>query len=561
MAYQAIDLGTRGNNLTGDDINEGGIKINANFVELYNTKLESIVGGTNTTIDNTDPLNPIINVNVPSAITNTSDLLNDGADGTSTYVENDEIGALALLDTVSSTEIDNAAVSLSKMANLASFSIIGNNTANPATPLALTTAQVRSLLNVEDGAAANQTLSIVGDQLTISGVGGNTITIPTAGGVVVDSVITDGSTNPVQNNAIHDALVNINAFVATNNIAADKLIDGPGSGLDADTLDGVELSNIARTDVAEVFNSTVQILGNAYFGNSNLRTIIRDNNSGITILSQNNAGGGSIYLRPNGDSSITGQMTLDNSGNLVVNGNVSVTDEIYGISWNGSTNIPTKNAIYDKIESLSTPNLATVLSTGNSAGSTSLNMNGQNILSAGTVSATSANITTITSSTVSVNDSAYSTSWNGSLAVPTRNAVYDKIETITPTSGLGSTGITLIGVTSGSYTITSQAWRWARSGNLVTFTVHLTGVNGTTPAGPLRMQLSGTTIPNMAGNYVFSAYIASAGAYYPDVHVRNLDSNRLDFYILEFNETTAIPISDANFASTTITVTGSFIAL
>ena len=37
---------------------------------------------------------------------------------------------------------------------------------------------------------------------------------------------------------------------------------------------------------------------------------------------------------------------------VTVNGNVSVTDDPYGVGWNGSTDVPTKNAIYDKIETL-----------------------------------------------------------------------------------------------------------------------------------------------------------------------------------------------------------------
>lgn len=40
------------------------------------------------------------------------------------------------------------------------------------------------------------------------------------------------------------------------------------------------------------------------------------------------------------------------TGDLTVTGNVIVSDEIYGVAWNGSTQVPTKNAIYDKIENL-----------------------------------------------------------------------------------------------------------------------------------------------------------------------------------------------------------------
>jgi hypothetical protein len=56
-----------------------------------------------------------------------------------------------------STTIASAAVSLSKMANLAANSIIGNNTGSAATPIALTKAQVLTLLNVADGATVGAT--------------------------------------------------------------------------------------------------------------------------------------------------------------------------------------------------------------------------------------------------------------------------------------------------------------------------------------------------------------------------------------------------------------------
>jgi hypothetical protein len=47
--------------------------------------------------------------------------------------------------------IQSGAVTLAKMANLAANSIIGNNTGSPATPIALTTAQVKTLLAIAAG--------------------------------------------------------------------------------------------------------------------------------------------------------------------------------------------------------------------------------------------------------------------------------------------------------------------------------------------------------------------------------------------------------------------------
>lgn len=50
--------------------------------------------------------------------------------------------------------------------------------------------------------------------------------------------------------------------------------------------------------------------------------------------------------------------TIDNSGAATFVGDVTVPNEAYGPSWDGSLEVPTKNAIYDQIEeSLYTPNI------------------------------------------------------------------------------------------------------------------------------------------------------------------------------------------------------------
>ena len=65
-------------------------------------------------------------------------------------------GALASADTVGTTEIDNNAVSLAKMADMATASLLGRNTAGTGDPEVLSAATARTLLNVEDGATADQ---------------------------------------------------------------------------------------------------------------------------------------------------------------------------------------------------------------------------------------------------------------------------------------------------------------------------------------------------------------------------------------------------------------------
>ncbi|AGO48970.1 virion structural protein [Cellulophaga phage phi14:2] len=197
MSKQDIDLGTRGNSNTGDDVNEAFAKVEANFTELYDIKLESIQAGTSLTVDNTDPLNPVLNATIPDQLLNTSELINNGSDGTSTFVEMNELGDLAFKDT-----IDNSDLSASP-----GLSIKGNNTGTTGSVLDLTPTQVRAMLNIEDGATPDRSLSISGNDLTISGPGGNTVTLPSSGGSVdFDDVPTDGSIKAVRSNGIFDAL-------------------------------------------------------------------------------------------------------------------------------------------------------------------------------------------------------------------------------------------------------------------------------------------------------------------------------------------------------------------
>lgn len=53
-------------------------------------------------------------------------------------------------------------------------------------------------------------------------------------------------------------------------------------------------------------------------------------------------------FRDNGSAVVT----IQDGGTVACTGDVTVADEAYGASWNGSLEVPTKNALYDKIETL-----------------------------------------------------------------------------------------------------------------------------------------------------------------------------------------------------------------
>jgi len=79
-------------------------------------------------------------------------------------------------------------------------------------------------------------------------------------------------------------------------------------------------------------------------------------------------------------------------------GDIVVPAEAYAAGWDGNNEAPTKNDVYDKIESI---------------------LDGQAF-----------------TGDITVPDEAYGAGWNGSLEVPTKNAVYDKFESFP--SGIGS---------------------------------------------------------------------------------------------------------------------------
>lgn len=89
-------------------------------------------------------------------------------------------GALAALNTVGAAQIDNAAVTLAKMANMATASLLGRNTAGAGVPEVLSKTTALALLNVADGANAyvhpNHTgdVTSTGDGATV--IGANKVT-------------------------------------------------------------------------------------------------------------------------------------------------------------------------------------------------------------------------------------------------------------------------------------------------------------------------------------------------------------------------------------------------
>jgi hypothetical protein len=74
---------------------------------------------------------------------------------------------------------------------------------------------------------------------------------------------------------------------------------------------------------------------------------------------------------------------------------------------------------------------------------------------------------------ITVSDDAYAVGWNGSVAVPTKNAIYDKIESISVSGGL-----TISEVTGTSQAAAINNWYIINNGSLCTVTLPDTAALG-----------------------------------------------------------------------------------
>ena len=128
---------------------------------------------------------------------------------------------------------------------------------------------------------------------------------------------------------------------------SDAANDGGGSGLDADTLDGVQGSSYLRSDTSDTFTGTLSMAGALNMGNqqiyncNNLRFGDPGVNEGIkwdggnewqiyeSPDNQTNASGNLQFTSGTGNGTI--RMTLDTSGNLNVTGTLTATAKSFDI--------------------------------------------------------------------------------------------------------------------------------------------------------------------------------------------------------------------------------------
>lgn len=182
----------------------------------------------------------------------------------------------------------------------------------------------------------------------------------------------NGSNEVPTKNDVYDKLVTVDTALASYT-AADVLsklltVDGAGSGLDADLLDGLSSAAFAQLSGATFFGTVTLANGTLICGDSGFTadanmTIKYDGTTGTGSLLWEKAGttvwyarsgsSGSWFLRNSALGTSAVSFAVANN-NATFTGTVTVPDDAYAAGWDGNLTIPTKNAVYDKIQSLAT---------------------------------------------------------------------------------------------------------------------------------------------------------------------------------------------------------------
>ena len=179
---------------------------------------------------------------------------------------------------------------------------------------AFTDALLSKLNAIESGATADQTSEeiqdIVGAMLSSNTESGITVTYQDSDGTIDFAVASQTDENFTT--ADHSKLDGIEAGATADQTASEiltliKTVDGSGSGLDADTLDGISSASFLRSDTSDAFTGTLTVSGAATVDNLTLDgNTVTTSSGNLTI----DSAGGTTTVADN----------LAVSGNLTVNG-------------------------------------------------------------------------------------------------------------------------------------------------------------------------------------------------------------------------------------------------
>lgn len=344
--------------------------------------------------------------------------------------------------TAISTTIGAGTVTLAKMANLAANSIIGNNTGSAATPIALTVANVQTMLGLGSMAYA-----------------ATTSYQPIDGDLTAIAAISDSGTGFLKKTAANTWALDTNTYLTSSSGVA-SIAGGTGVSVNQSTgAVTVSIGQSVATTAAVTFGS--ETLNGALAQNVNVASASPSN---VYTLTNNNANYSTAPTR----------FAIDSAGNVSITGNLSVS---------GTTTITATNYVPDW------PAITNKQYYGQIKDGTTTAVAATNISNGDAIWYRGSNGVTVT---VGSNDATYGDNVLISLsAVPNSSLANSSVTIGTTAIALGASSTTLAGLTS----VSSTAFTGALTGNASTATTLQTAraINGVSFNGSADITITANT--------------------------------------------------------------------
>ena len=255
-------------------------------------------------------------------------------------------------DGAGKVRIKDSGVTLAKLANIADDTILGNISGGAAAPSALTAANIRTIINVADGANANVATDLSGTtaaaQITINSSTGNNVIIAEASdtiaglmstthhdkldGIETGADVTD-TTNVTSAGAVMDTEVTNLAFVKAlaKGISDGNVLTANDAVADDDFLriNGTEVEGLTVAETLTALNVTS---GATPTSTANVKTAL---NAAIGSNALTVGNGDTVTTFP-GDITVTGDLLVNGTKTFVNSTNVTIGDNILELNYAGT---------------------------------------------------------------------------------------------------------------------------------------------------------------------------------------------------------------------------------
>ena len=234
---------------------------------------------------------------------------------------------LAAQDLSPTVTLTGAVTGSGTLTDLGDVSISTTATSDPT--ITLTGAVTGSGTMTNLGNVSISTTATADPTLTLSGDASGSATFTNLGNATLTVTVADDSHNHVISNVdglqtALDAKLASSSYTASDVLTKIKTVDGSGSGLDADTVDGLQASSFVRSDANDTMNGKYTIVYSLGVGNATAGSTF-DNGKAIAI------GDSDTGIRQDGD----GELELWANNQEILHINTSQVSSVKPLNMNG----------------------------------------------------------------------------------------------------------------------------------------------------------------------------------------------------------------------------------